>query len=99
VGRIIQKHRPSGNKRPPLPSNPRRQCQLKHRALVVRDGVWFQAFENRMVMMDAATGAVFADLDHDGDEDLLSVNGHVYPQATKSLRPPDSPERIAERHP
>ena len=34
-----------------------------HRALVVRDGVWFQSFENRMVMMDAATGAVFADLE------------------------------------
>ncbi|MDA0296216.1 MAG: CRTAC1 family protein [Planctomycetota bacterium] len=24
----------------------------------------------------------FADLDHDGDEDVLVVNGHVYPQAT-----------------
>ena len=24
----------------------------------------------------------FVDLDHDGDEDLLAVNGHVYPQAT-----------------
>ncbi len=30
-------------------------------------------------------GAAFGDLDHDGDEDLLSVNGHVYPQATKPL--------------
>lgn len=27
--------------------------------------------------------AGFVDLDHDGDEDLFSVNGHVYPQATK----------------
>jgi hypothetical protein len=26
--------------------------------------------------------AVFADLDHDRDEDLFIVNGHVYPQAT-----------------
>ncbi|MBL9118624.1 MAG: CRTAC1 family protein [Phycisphaerae bacterium] len=25
----------------------------------------------------------FADFEHDGDEDLLIVNGHVYPQATK----------------
>lgn len=26
--------------------------------------------------------AAFCDFDHDGDEDLLSVNGHVYPQAS-----------------
>lgn len=25
----------------------------------------------------------FVDLDHDGDEDLLAFNGHVYPQATR----------------
>ena len=30
-------------------------------------------------------GAGFHDFDHDGDEDLLSVNGHVYPQASKAL--------------
>jgi len=28
--------------------------------------------------------AAFVDLDHDADEDLFVVNGHVYPQATKS---------------
>ena len=27
----------------------------------------------------------FADLDHDGDEDLVTVNGHTYPQATLAL--------------
>jgi Flp pilus assembly protein TadD len=27
----------------------------------------------------------FIDLDHDGDEDLLTVNGHVYPQATLAM--------------
>ncbi len=27
----------------------------------------------------------FYDFDHDGDEDLLTVNGHVYPQASKEL--------------
>jgi len=31
----------------------------------------------------------FGDLDHDGDEDLLMVNGHVYPQAT--MESMDSP--------
>ncbi len=30
-------------------------------------------------------GAGFFDFDHDADEDLLVVNGHVYPQATKEL--------------
>lgn len=29
-------------------------------------------------------GAGFYDFDHDSDEDLLVVNGHVYPQATKA---------------
>jgi len=27
---------------------------------------------------------ILADLDHDGDEDLFTVNGHVYPNATKA---------------
>jgi hypothetical protein len=30
-------------------------------------------------------GAAFIDFDHDADEDLLVVNGHVYPQASKAL--------------
>lgn len=30
-------------------------------------------------------GCWFADFDHDGDEDLIAVNGHVYPQATPAL--------------
>ena len=29
--------------------------------------------------------SAFADLDHDGDEDLITVNGHTYPQATLAL--------------
>ena len=29
--------------------------------------------------------AAFLDLDHDADEDLFVVNGHVYPQATREL--------------
>lgn len=29
-------------------------------------------------------GAAFVDLDQDGDEDILTVNGHVYPQATRA---------------
>jgi tetratricopeptide (TPR) repeat protein len=29
--------------------------------------------------------SAFADLDHDGDEDLVTFNGHVYPQATLAL--------------
>jgi hypothetical protein len=28
--------------------------------------------------------SAFIDLDHDGDEDLFTVNGHVYPNATKA---------------
>ncbi|MFZ9880679.1 MAG: CRTAC1 family protein [Phycisphaerales bacterium] len=34
-------------------------------------------------------GAGFHDFDHDGDEDLLSVNGHVYPQASRQLMDSD----------
>lgn len=30
-------------------------------------------------------GAAFVDVDLDGDEDIVGVNGHVYPQATMSL--------------
>lgn len=29
--------------------------------------------------------SAFVDLDHDGDEDLVTVNGHVYPQATLAM--------------
>jgi len=34
-------------------------------------------------------GCGFFDFDHDGDEDLLIVNGHVYPQATKATMDSD----------
>jgi len=33
--------------------------------------------------------SMFADLDHDGSEDLLVFNGHVYPQATKTTMDSD----------
>jgi hypothetical protein len=38
-------------------------------------------------------GAAFADFDHDADEDLLVVNGHVYPQASKALMDSDYAQR------
>ncbi|MCE2882271.1 MAG: CRTAC1 family protein [Planctomycetaceae bacterium] len=38
-------------------------------------------------------GAGFHDFDHDGDEDLLSVNGHVYPQASRQLMDSDYAQR------
>lgn len=38
-------------------------------------------------------GAGFYDFDHDADEDLLVVNGHVYPQATKALMDSDYAQR------
>lgn len=47
--------------------------------------------------------SMFADLDHDGLEDLLVFNGHVYPQATKSTmdseyeQPPLVMQRQARR--
>lgn len=42
---------------------------------------------------------VFADLDHDADEDLLTVNGHVYPNATPSLMDSayEQPRLVLER--
>ncbi|MFM7050526.1 MAG: CRTAC1 family protein [Planctomycetota bacterium] len=44
-------------------------------------------------------GAGFHDFDHDGDEDLLVVNGHVYPQATRALMDSDyaQPPLLMER--
>ena len=48
-------------------------------------------------------GAAFVDLDHDGDEDLLGVNGHVYPNATPETmdssyaQPPLLMERVGAR--
>jgi hypothetical protein len=48
-------------------------------------------------------GAGFYDFDHDGDEDMLSVNGHVYPQATRAsmdseyAQPPLLMERRGQR--
>ena len=47
--------------------------------------------------------AAFLDLDHDGDEDLLMVNGHVYPNATRDsmdseyAQPPLLMERTGEK--
>ncbi|MSR41112.1 MAG: CRTAC1 family protein [Phycisphaerales bacterium] len=47
--------------------------------------------------------AGFYDFDHDGDEDLLTVNGHVYPQASKETmdsarkQPPLLMERRGKR--
>ena len=38
-------------------------------------------------------GAGFYDFDHDADEDLLVVNGHVYPQATKASMDSDYAQR------
>jgi enediyne biosynthesis protein E4 len=37
--------------------------------------------------------AGFFDFDHDGDEDLLVLNGHVYPQATKASMDSDYAQR------
>ena len=37
--------------------------------------------------------AGFFDFDHDGDEDVLVVNGHVYPQATKAAMDSDYAQR------
>ena len=36
----------------------------------------------------------FFDFDHDGDEDLLVVNGHVYPQATRATMDSDYEQAI-----
>jgi hypothetical protein len=43
--------------------------------------------------------AAFLDLDHDGDEDLLMVNGHVYPNATRESMDSDyaQPPLLMER--
>jgi hypothetical protein len=37
--------------------------------------------------------AAFVDFDHDADEDLLVVNGHVYPQATRAVFDSDYEQR------
>lgn len=44
--------------------------------------------------------SAFVDLDHDGDEDLVTVNGHVYPQATLAMMDSEweQPVLVLERH-
>ena len=75
--------------------------------LAAPDGLWDDrtmatglGLRSRSMLGWAAT---FSDLDHDGDEDLLMVNGHVYPQATldsmdsEYLQPPVFMERSGSR--
>ncbi len=42
--------------------------------------------------------AAFVDLDHDGAEDLLTFNGHVYPQATKATMDSEYAQRPQAYH-
>jgi hypothetical protein len=44
-----------------------------------RTSIWGLGLSSRAML---GWGSVFCDFDLDGDEDLLIVNGHVYPQAT-----------------
>ena len=72
------------------------------------DGRFFDDRTNRFGLLEGTRpmlgwAAEFGDYDHDGDEDLVLFNGHVYPQATPLTmdsayeQPPAYWERVQDR--